>query len=53
MTRKDYILLAKVLSNSQGLTRGGVIDTVAERLADELIKDNPNFDRDKFLKACK
>lgn len=53
MSRKDYELIAGVISNSQGLTRGGIMDTLAERFADELAKENPRFDRAKFLKACK
>lgn len=52
MTRKDFELIAGVISNSQGLTRGGVMDTLAERLADALATTNPNFDRARFLKAC-
>lgn len=53
MSRKDYELIAGVIANSQGLTRGGIMDTLAERFADELAKENPRFDRAKFLKACK
>jgi hypothetical protein len=53
MTRKDYELIAKVISDSQGLTRGGVMDTLAERLADALEKDNLKFNREVFLNACK
>jgi hypothetical protein len=52
MTRKDYVMIAQVISESQGLTRSDIIDTVAERLADALAIDNPRFDRARFLAAC-
>jgi uncharacterized membrane protein YjgN (DUF898 family) len=52
MTRKDYNLIAEVIANSQGLTRVGIINTVAERMADALQADNPRFDRARFLTAC-
>jgi len=52
MTRKDFELIAGVISNSQGLTRGGVMDTLAERLADALQTTNPRFNRALFLEAC-
>lgn len=52
MTRKDYVIIAEVIANSQGLTRGGIMDTLAERMAEALQADNPRFDREKFLVAC-
>ena len=52
MTRKDYVLIADVIANSQGLTRGGIMDTLAQRMADALQGDNPRFDRARFLSAC-
>ena len=52
MNRKDYELIAEVISNSQGLTRGGIMDILAERMAEALQADNPRFDRERFLKAC-
>jgi hypothetical protein len=52
MNRKDYELIAKVIANSQGLTRKGVIDTLARRMAEALQADNPRFDRVRFLEAC-
>jgi len=52
MNKKDYELIAKVICNSQGLTRGGVMDTLAERLADALEANNPRFNRELFLKNC-
>jgi hypothetical protein len=52
MTKKDYELIAEVILNSQGLTRGGVMDTLAERMADALAGTNERFNRSLFLKAC-
>jgi len=52
MTKKDYELIAEVILNSQGLTRGGVMDTLAERMAEALADTNPRFNRSMFLKAC-
>jgi hypothetical protein len=64
MTRKDYILIAGVISNVKagaarnltGETRAAAddaIEAVAARLAAKLAKDNPRFDVDKFIEACK
>jgi hypothetical protein len=52
MTKKDYELIAEVILNSQGLTRGGVMDTLAKRMAEALADTNPRFNREMFLKAC-
>lgn len=52
MTRKDYELIAKVIANSQGLTRGGIMDTLATRMAEALQADNPRFNPARFLSAC-
>jgi hypothetical protein len=52
MTRKDYQLIASVLSQFTG-DQGDVIDrdAVAYDLADALAADNPRFDRERFLIA--
>lgn len=52
MTRKDYILIAKVLANYSA--EGGVTierDEIARALADAFSAENPRFDRAKFLSA--
>jgi hypothetical protein len=60
MTKKDYIIIAKVIykhygnridyySDSENNLALG--DLVLE-LATELAKDNPRFDRSRFLIAC-
>lgn len=51
MTKKDYELIAGVLANS-GVNEGSV-ERIALLLASELAKDNPRFDRARFLKATK
>ena len=53
MTRKDYQLIASVLKNYA--TEGIPVDdrdAIAYDLADALAKDNPRFDRDRFLVAA-
>ena len=51
MTKKDYILLARVIEDLplKPIER----TSVAMRIASALAIDNPaRFDREKFLKAC-
>ena len=59
MTRKDYILIADALKaarSSYTLPNVAIyhngIDNAAHRLADALDRDNPRFDRERFLKAA-
>ena len=53
MTRKDYIAIAKALSEVDPSTDDGffAIRHAAENIADVFEQDNPNFDREKFLDA--
>jgi hypothetical protein len=53
MTRKDYELIAAVLTNYSD-DKGVVIerDAIAYRLADALAIDNPRFNRKMFLVAA-
>jgi hypothetical protein len=62
MTRKDYELVAKALNMRNwydefgNVTNDHAIETrnnIARALAEALALDNPRFDRDKFLKACR
>lgn len=46
MTRKDYVLIAKIIREN------GLFE-VAEKFAEGLQEKNQNFDRERFLKACK
>lgn len=67
MTKKDYELIAKAIKgrrdNTWNLDKLGwtgneicigisVIDDLSEFLAHDLSKQNPRFNRSKFLKAC-
>lgn len=62
MTRKDYELIARALRSSRlhlpamdPQYRVGAKDqweTTVEEVADELERENPRFDRNKFLIAC-
>lgn len=61
MTRKDYELIAQVIlalreiysKSSDGFARGYLSATadIAILLSERLVKDNPRFDRERFLKA--
>ena len=57
MTRKDYILIAKAFRQAQEDNYGDSsanagIEYASDLLADALAKENPRFDKDKFIKAC-
>lgn len=53
MTKKDYVILAKELSRIGQRARD--LDTwwkCVEAFARALQRDNPRFNRDKFIAAC-
>lgn len=65
MSKKDYVAIAaqfmkeknhlkehfeKDSSYEMGATYG--IEVMARRLSDVMARDNPRFDRDRFLAAC-
>lgn len=57
MTRKDYELIAAALARANfTATRESLsaktVALVSYELADSLAKDNPRFQRGKFLAAC-
>lgn len=55
MTCKDYILIANAINDAmdwESVTRREAIRDTARHIADALAKDNPLFDREKFLAAC-
>jgi hypothetical protein len=59
MTKKDYILLARALKDARthadvegGDMRTPTVDETSGFIADALQRDNPRFDRDRFLTAC-
>ena len=49
MTRKDYILFAARIAR---IPNRYIADIVADVVADVLAKDNPRFDRARFVDAC-
>ena len=49
MTRKDYLILAKVLAKSDKVIQK---EALISSLCWELELDNPNFDSVKFRIAC-
>lgn len=57
MTRRDYALIAEVLS-ALGKDAGHCFDdhtdriAIADRFADALRLNNPNFDRSRFMEAA-
>lgn len=57
MTKKDYELVADVISEMLDKTRDGSdmnrhFRQLARGLAARFAEDNPKFDSNKFLKAC-
>lgn len=56
MTRKDYELIARTIKDSLAPNRQPIdmaLDRFfAGRIALELKRDNANFNREKFLRAC-
>ena len=63
MTRKDYILIANSIhqamedakrhdSSSHVQAAKASINMLAEHIAIDLKRDNPAFNRDRFLNAC-
>lgn len=54
MTRAQFELIAHVLSQTrdQGEVWNAAITATALRFAHELRATNPQFDRERFLKAC-
>ncbi len=54
MTRKDYVMLSAAIASAEVFYREGheAKQIVAESIADALLKDNPRFDRERFLRDC-
>jgi hypothetical protein len=54
MTRKDYVILAKVIHTARNINteKMGEAVAVAYLLAEELQQENPRFNRELFLTAC-
>jgi hypothetical protein len=58
MTKKDYALIAQAIAGIQDKYTGddwtinGAMYPFARQIADALEADNPQFDFQKFMKAC-
>lgn len=54
MTKKDYVAIAAAVKASGHYVDNAelVLTEVAFNLADVLAKDNPKFDRTRFLETC-
>lgn len=52
LTRKDYVTLADILESFSELIERFTFEDLVEDIADYCASDNPNFDYDKFRKAC-
>ena len=59
MTRKDYVLIAGIIKDAnyaaskfKDAAGSSMLYHVASELSDALAKDNPRFDRNRFLIAC-
>ena len=52
MTKKDYILIAKVLNRSFDVPLLDLHMWVVTEMAKKLREENPRFDADKFMKVC-
>ena len=50
LTRKHFIELARIVHEEK--LPECLRKSIAEKLADFCAEHNPNFDREKFLKAC-
>lgn len=58
MTRKDYILIARALNGAMPVSPESdrvkeAWRTAADALAYALATDNPRFDRERFMRACR
>ena len=54
MSRKHYQRIAEILKKftSDNDIYKGRVDAIVRDIADYMQEDNPNFDRNRFFKAC-
>jgi hypothetical protein len=57
MTRKDYVQFARLFAgwlatSPPGTVAHGTLSGFAQDFADMLARDNPRFDRARFMAAC-
>ena len=52
-TRKHFQTIARTIKDNKNHKRvKNAVHNIALELANEFEKDNPRFDREKFIKAC-
>lgn len=61
MTRKDYERIASIINETRDTVIPGgehrmysdsTLYNLADRMADELQRENPKFNRERFISAC-
>ena len=52
MTRKDYQLIANVITNLDEVIDPIAFEVLVENMAEALQADNPRFDSKRFASAC-
>ena len=53
MTRKDYVEVSEILAGYKlAMIDGFWWEDLVNDFADFFAKDNPNFNREKFIEAC-
>ena len=53
MTRKDYVAVSEILAGYKlAMIDGYWWEDLVNDFADFFAKDNPNFNREKFIEAC-
>ena len=52
LTKKDYEAIARIVNVLVDNENNSNRDDLVEHLSDYFEKDNPNFDKDLFHKAC-
>jgi hypothetical protein len=59
MTRKDYVAIAEAMTaaradvSTQKISPKLALEFAEDRIARALADDNPRFDRDRFIAACR
>ena len=59
MTRKDYVAIAEAMMaaradvSNQAISPKMALKFAEDRIASALAADNPRFDRERFLTACR
>ncbi len=52
LTRKDFKAVAEIINSNRGQGVEYTLDNIASELADYFVTQNPQFDRERFMRAC-